>query len=52
VVDAPQIRIYPGSNMMSFVDLSFSPFTQRLPDRCTPELRRFQAELGACHSFR
>jgi hypothetical protein len=35
-----------------FVDLSFSPFTQLLPDRCTPELRRVQAELGARRSFR
>jgi hypothetical protein len=37
---------------MGLVDLSFSPFAQLLPDRCTPELRRVQAELGARHSFR
>jgi len=33
-------------------DLSFSPLAQLLPDRCTPELRRVQADLGARHSFR
>jgi hypothetical protein len=32
--------------------VSFSPFSELLPDRCTPELRRLQAELGARHSFR
>jgi hypothetical protein len=37
---------------MGFVDLSFSPLAQLLPDRCTPELRRVQAELAARHSFR
>jgi hypothetical protein len=37
---------------MGFVDLSSSPLAQLLPDRCTPELRRVQAELGARHSFR
>ncbi len=37
---------------MGFVDLSFSPLAKLLPDRCTPELRRVQADLGARHSFR
>ncbi len=50
--DAPRISICPCSNTMGFVDLSFSPLAQLLPDRCTPELRRIQAELGARHSFR
>src|SRR5580698_1749960 len=51
-VDAPRISLCPCSNEMGFVDLSFSPLAQLLPDRCTPELRRVQAELGARHSFR
>ena len=29
-----------------------SPLTELLPDLCTPELRRLQAELGARHSYR
>jgi hypothetical protein len=51
-VDAPRISICPCSNEMGFVDLSFSPLVQLFPDRCTPELRRVHAELGARHSFR
>ena len=51
-VDAPRISICPCSNEMGFADLSFSPLAQLLPDRCTPELRRVQADLGARHSFR
>ena len=51
-VHVPRISICSCSNEMGFVDLSFSPLTQLLPDRCTPELRRIQAELGARHSFR
>jgi hypothetical protein len=51
-VDAPRISVCPCSNEMGFVDLSFSPLGQLLPDRCTPELRRVQADLGARHSFR
>jgi hypothetical protein len=39
-VDAPRISICPCSNEIGFVDLSFSPLVQLLPDRCTPELRR------------
>jgi hypothetical protein len=51
-VDAPRISLCPCSNTMGFVDLSFSSLADLLPDRCTPELRRIQAELGARHSFR
>jgi hypothetical protein len=51
-VDAPRISVCPCANQMGFVDLSFSPLAQLLPDRCTPELRRVQADLGARHSFR
>jgi hypothetical protein len=43
-VDAPRISVCPCSNEMGFVDPSFSPLAQLLPDRCTPELRRVQAE--------
>ena len=32
--------------------MAFSPFSALLPDRCTPKLRRLQAELGARHSLR
>lgn len=52
VVDARRISICPCSNTMGFVDLSFSPLAALLLDRCTPELRRVQPELGARHSFR
>ena len=51
-VAAPRISICPCSNTMGFVDLSFSSLADLLRDRCTPELRRVQAELGARHSFR
>jgi len=33
-------------------DLSFSPLASILPDRCTAELQRLHADLGARHSFR
>ncbi len=51
-VEAPRISICPCSNTRGFVDLSFSSLADLLPDRCTPELRRLQADLGARHSFR
>jgi hypothetical protein len=51
-VEAPRISVCPCSNTMGFVDLSFSSLADLLPDRCTPELRRIQADLGARHSFR
>ena len=34
------------------MDVSWSPLTDLLPDRCTPELRRLQVELSARHSYR
>src|SRR6202046_570814 len=49
-VDAPRISICPCSNEMGFVDLSFSPLAQLFPDRCTPELRRVQAERSEEHT--
>lgn len=51
-VDAPRISVCPCRNNWDFVDVSLSPLAELLPDRCTPELRRLQAELSARHSFR
>jgi hypothetical protein len=51
-VDAPRISVCPCTGGPGFVDVSWSPLTELLPDRCTPELRRLQAELSARHSYR
>jgi hypothetical protein len=51
-VDAPRISACPCGNDWGFVDVSQSPLAELLPDRCTPELRRLQAELSARHSYR
>ncbi len=51
-VAAPRIRICSCVDTGPFRDLSFSPLSDILSDRCTPELRQVQAELGARHSFR
>jgi hypothetical protein len=51
-VDAPRISACPCRNVWGFVDVSLSPLAKLLPDRCTPELRRLQAELSARHSYR
>ena len=48
-VDAPRISVCPCQNDWGFVDVSLSPLADLLPDRCTPELRRLQAELSARH---
>ena len=37
---------------VGMADVSFSPLARLLPDRCTAELRRLHAELGARYSFR
>ena len=50
-VDAPRICTWPRRNVWGFVDVSLPPLAELLPDRCTPELRRLQAELGARHSY-
>lgn len=42
----------PVHERLGFVDMSWSPLTELLPDRCTPELRWLQAELSARHSCR
>ena len=51
-VAAPRIRVCCCANTLGMVDVSFSPLARVLPDRCTAELRRLHAELGARHSFR
>jgi hypothetical protein len=51
-VDAPRIRACPCMNTWGFVKVSFSPLADLLPDRCTPEFRRLQAELSSRHSYR
>jgi hypothetical protein len=51
-VDAPRISVCPCRRGPGFVDVSWSPLTELIPDRCTPELRRLQAELSARHSYR
>ena len=48
----PRISVCPCQNDWGFVDVSLSPLPDLLPDRCTPELRRLQAELSARHSYR
>ena len=51
-VAAPRIKLCACVDKGPFGGVSFSPLSELLPDRCTPELRRLQAELGARHSFR
>jgi len=51
-VAAPRIKLCVCVDKGPFDDMSFSPLSELLPDRCTPELRRLQAELGARHSLR
>jgi hypothetical protein len=52
VVDAPRLKLCVCVDTKGFKDISISPLSELLPDRCTPELRRTQSELGARHSFR
>jgi hypothetical protein len=49
-VDAPRISVCPCRNDWGFVDVSQSPLAALLPDRCTPELQRLQAEVSARRS--
>ena len=51
-VAAPRVRVCSCANTLGMVDVSFSPLACALPDRCSAELRRLRAELGARHSFR
>jgi hypothetical protein len=51
-VAAPRIRLCACADTLGLCDVSLSPLSHLLPDRCTGELRRLQTELGARHSFR
>ena len=51
-VAAPRIRLCACADTLGLSGVSLSPLSHLLPDRCTGELRRLQAELGARHSFR
>ena len=51
-VAAPRVRVCSCLDTLGMGDLSFSPLASVLPDRCTAELRRLHADLGARHSFR
>ena len=51
-VAVPRIRLCACADTFGLFDVSLSPLSHVLPDRCTGELRRLQAELGARHSFR
>jgi hypothetical protein len=51
-VDVPRLKLCACVDAKGFRDVSISPLSELLPDRCTPELRRLQGELGARYSFR
>ena len=51
-VAAPRIRLCACADTLGLFGVSLSPLSHLLPDRCTGELRRLHAELGARHSFR
>src|SRR5262249_24315771 len=50
-VAAPRVKLHACVDKGGFSDVSFSPLSDLLPDRCTPDVRNVQAELGARHSF-
>ncbi len=52
VVSAPRLRVCGCVNVLGLEDKSVSPLAHLLSDRCMPELRRLQAELGSRLSFR
>ncbi len=47
-----EVRTIEAGERADFVDVSQSPLAELLPDRCTLEFRRLQAELSARHSYR
>ncbi len=51
-VEAPRFRICRCRLPPGVDEVTFSPVSELLPDRCTPELERIQAEVGARTSFR
>ena len=50
-VAAPRIRLCACADTLGLLGVSLSPLSYLLPDRCTAELRRLQAKVGARHSF-
>src|SRR5215211_8730677 len=51
-VDAPRFKVCRCRRSAPRVEVAFSPVSELLTARCTPELERVQAELGAHTSFR
>ncbi len=51
-VEAPRFRVCRCLRPAPITDVTFSPVSELLTARCTPELERVQAELGARTSFR
>jgi len=51
-VEAPRLRICRCRLPPEVGEVTFSPVSELLPGRCTPELERIQAEVGARTSFR
>jgi hypothetical protein len=51
-VEAPRLRICRCRLRPEVGGVTFSPVSELLPGRCTPELERVQADLGARTSFR
>jgi len=51
-VEAPRLRICRCRLPPEVGEVTFSPVSELLPGRCTPELERMQAEVGARTSFR
>ncbi|MGH7117734.1 MAG: ISKra4 family transposase [Acetobacteraceae bacterium] len=51
-VEAPRLRICRCRLPPGVDEVAFSPVSELLPGRCTPELERVQAEVGARASFR
>src|SRR3954467_9515852 len=51
-VEAPRFRVCRCRLSAPRVEVAFSPVSELLTARCTPELERVQAELGARTSFR
>ena len=51
-IEAPRFRVCRCRRSAPRVEVAFSPVSELLTARCTPELERVQAELGARTSFR
>src|SRR5215210_4559447 len=51
-IEVPRFRVCRCRRSAPRVEVAFSPVSELLTARCTPELERVQAELGARTSFR